>query len=391
MAQNVTLQLPTPPAATEYSIDAWQRSILFLDVLRRRAAQAEEHAAQIAPHVLDYEAELVLDGRRLERPVNYALTRIIPSEGVDIDPLKRPFVVVDPRAGHGPGIGGFKADSEIGVAMKAGPPVLLRRLPARSRARPDHRGHRPRRGGVPGNGHRPPSGGRGKALRHRQLPGRLGDDDGERAPPGALRPDHHRRLAALLLGRRARQEPDALLGRPARRLVADRADRRPRRRRLRRRLAGAELREPEPGEHPLDQAVQRLVQDRHRGRALPRLREVLGRPRAAQRRGDAVDRRRALRRQPPRRGRDPHLRRHRHRPAQHPLADRGLLLEGRQHHPAAAGARLDPRPLRQTSTRSAPTARPSSTPSTTRSGISASSSRRASRGRSTTSSPRTST
>ena len=30
-----------------------------------------------------------------------------------------------------------------------------------------------------------------------------------------------------------------------------------------------------------------------------------------------------------------------------PLADRGLLLEGRQHHPAAAGARLDPRPLRQ--------------------------------------------
>ena len=41
-----------------------------------------------------------------------------------------------------------------------------------------------------------------------------------------------------------------------------------------------------------------------------------------------MDRRRALRRQPPRRRRDPHLRRHRHRPAQHPLADRGLLLEG---------------------------------------------------------------
>ena len=28
--------------------------------------------------------------------------------------------MVDPRAGHGPGIGGFKPDSEIGVAMKAG-------------------------------------------------------------------------------------------------------------------------------------------------------------------------------------------------------------------------------------------------------------------------------
>src|SRR5262249_50942810 len=36
------------------------------------------------------------------------------------DPRKPPFVVIDPRAGHGPGIGGFKADSEIGVALKAG-------------------------------------------------------------------------------------------------------------------------------------------------------------------------------------------------------------------------------------------------------------------------------
>jgi Protein of unknown function (DUF3141) len=40
-----------------------------------------------------------------------------------IDTLRRPFVTVDPGAGHGPGIGGFKADSEIGVAfmlMRAG-------------------------------------------------------------------------------------------------------------------------------------------------------------------------------------------------------------------------------------------------------------------------------
>ncbi len=33
--------------------------------------------------------------------------------------------MVDPRAGHGPGIGGFKADSEIGVAMKAGHPCYF--------------------------------------------------------------------------------------------------------------------------------------------------------------------------------------------------------------------------------------------------------------------------
>ena len=60
------------------------------------------------------------DGRSLARPVNYGLVRIVPPAGVVVDPQKRPFVVVDPRAGHGPGIGGFKADSEIGVAMKAG-------------------------------------------------------------------------------------------------------------------------------------------------------------------------------------------------------------------------------------------------------------------------------
>ena len=35
------------------------------------------------------------------------------------------FVIVDPRAGHGPGIGGFKADSEIGVALQAGHPCYF--------------------------------------------------------------------------------------------------------------------------------------------------------------------------------------------------------------------------------------------------------------------------
>jgi pimeloyl-ACP methyl ester carboxylesterase len=77
------------------------------------------------PHVLDYSAELVIDGRTLKRPVNYLLVRIVPPKGVEIDLKRRPFVVVDPRAGHGPGIGGFKADSEIGVAMKAGHPCYF--------------------------------------------------------------------------------------------------------------------------------------------------------------------------------------------------------------------------------------------------------------------------
>jgi pimeloyl-ACP methyl ester carboxylesterase len=111
--------------AAKYMVDARQRSVLFLDVLRQRGDQYREHVARTAPHVLSYAAELIIDGRKLDEPVNYVLVRIIPPKNVDIDNERRPFVVVDPRAGHGPGIGGFKADSEIGVAMKAGHPCYF--------------------------------------------------------------------------------------------------------------------------------------------------------------------------------------------------------------------------------------------------------------------------
>ncbi|WP_370115087.1 DUF3141 domain-containing protein [Bradyrhizobium sp. USDA 329] len=125
------LDLPGGPlsgmvaSAVEYMVDAGQRSVLFLDIMRQRGDQYREHVAQTAPHVLQYAAELIVDGRKLDEPVNYALVRIIPPKGVEIDLERRPFVVVDPRAGHGPGIGGFKADSEIGVAMKAGHPCYF--------------------------------------------------------------------------------------------------------------------------------------------------------------------------------------------------------------------------------------------------------------------------
>jgi len=112
------LGLFTP--AWDYMIDCAQRSVLFSDVMRQRGNQYREHLTETVPHVLDYEVELVIDGRTLERPVNYVLARVLPPSGVKLDPKRRPFVVVDPRAGHGPGIGGFKADSEIGLAFKAG-------------------------------------------------------------------------------------------------------------------------------------------------------------------------------------------------------------------------------------------------------------------------------
>jgi len=127
--QATTSPSPWPiPVANDllnYWIDAWQRSILLLDVLRQRGNNYIEHNSRKAPHVLSFDVELVLDGRKLPRPVNYVLARIVPPEGTAIDPHKRPFIVFDPRAGHGPGIGGMKHDSEIGVALKAGHPCYF--------------------------------------------------------------------------------------------------------------------------------------------------------------------------------------------------------------------------------------------------------------------------
>ncbi len=104
----------------EYLIDAGQRTVLYWDVMRRRGNQYFEHMAETVPNVLQFEHELVMDGRKLSRPVNYGIIKIKPPEGTVIDMEKRPFIVIDPRAGHGPGIGGFKAESEIGEAMREG-------------------------------------------------------------------------------------------------------------------------------------------------------------------------------------------------------------------------------------------------------------------------------
>src|SRR5262245_36414993 len=112
-------------AAWEYWPDAAQRTVLFWDVMRKRGNMFLEREAAGKPPVLVFQHEMVLDGRTLERPVNYFLVRIIAPAGTRQDPRKRPFVVFDPRAGHGPGIGGSKVDSEIGVALRAGHPCYF--------------------------------------------------------------------------------------------------------------------------------------------------------------------------------------------------------------------------------------------------------------------------
>ena len=116
---------PNLTAPIEYWVDAWQRSILFLDVLRERGNTYLERSVKEVQHVLHFKAEVVRDGRSLERPVNYVLVRIIPPDGTKPDPSKAPIIVVDPRAGHGPGIGGMKHDSQIGVALAAGHPCYF--------------------------------------------------------------------------------------------------------------------------------------------------------------------------------------------------------------------------------------------------------------------------
>ena len=108
-----------------WAVDAAQRQILFLDALRKRGDDFLEHEAAGAPPVLIYDYELVLDGATLPRPCNYTLLRILAPEGVEIDETRRPFVIIDPRAGHGAGIGGFKEDSQVGVALASGQPVYF--------------------------------------------------------------------------------------------------------------------------------------------------------------------------------------------------------------------------------------------------------------------------
>ena len=133
-------QLPTAPdrtpvmkspvaraqAALADAIDATQRSILFWDTMRQAGNTFVSHEAAGCPPVLIFDYDMVVDGRTLPRPCNYALVAIRPPEGwAPQNPKLRPFVIIDPRAGHGAGIGGFKSDSQVGVALRRGHPVYF--------------------------------------------------------------------------------------------------------------------------------------------------------------------------------------------------------------------------------------------------------------------------
>ncbi|HUL94432.1 MAG TPA: alpha/beta fold hydrolase [Usitatibacter sp.] len=114
-----------PGDFNDYLVDAAQRWVLFIDILRKRGNNFVRHEQQGCPPVLAYQYDVVVDGATLERPVNYSLVAIHPPEGVKTDPDQRPYIIIDPRAGHGSGIGGFKSESEVGVALRAGHPVYF--------------------------------------------------------------------------------------------------------------------------------------------------------------------------------------------------------------------------------------------------------------------------
>src|SRR4030095_886732 len=179
-----------------YGVDFAQRAILFWDALRPRGKHFVEHQRQGLPPVLRFDYEIVMDGRSFKRPVNYALLRIVPPKGVTVDAKRRPYVIIDPRGGHGPGIGGFKDDSQVGVALHEGHPVYFviffpnpepgQTLLDVSHAESDF-GQRVR------SLRAAPSPRRTEAGNCRQLPGRLGSDDARGGAPGRHRPDRHRR------------------------------------------------------------------------------------------------------------------------------------------------------------------------------------------------------
>src|SRR6516225_7257904 len=124
-----TLRAASPLDVLAYQRDVLERSILFFDTLRKRANIVLEHEYAGLPAVLNFASEMILDARQFEPPANYALLRIVEVGDMCwddcVDPDKPPVIVIDPRAGHGPGIGGFKRDSEVGIALHVGHPVYF--------------------------------------------------------------------------------------------------------------------------------------------------------------------------------------------------------------------------------------------------------------------------
>lgn len=252
----------------EYWVDACQRFILTLDVLRQRGNNYLERAARISPSVLNFAADTVMDGRTFERPVNYVLVRIKPPAGVIIDPRKRPFIVFDPRAGQGPGIGGMKPESEIGEVLQAGHPCYFVGFLENP---------------MPGQTVEDVCNAEGRfvakvAELHREAEGKpclIGNCQAgwQIMIMSAIRPDvvGPVMVAGAPLSYWAGVCTAGPQGRTARRHLVDRAIRGSRQRAIRRRLPRGELRISQAVKHLLDKALSSLLSGGHGGSPFPGL------------------------------------------------------------------------------------------------------------------------
>ena len=119
------LTQPTLDDWQEYFADLSQRSLLFWDTLRQRGDNTLAHERAGYPLLLKFDHETLIAGSDLPRPVNYSLLRILPGAEQRIDSSSQPVIIIDPRGGHGSGIGGFKQDSVIGESLRAGHPTYF--------------------------------------------------------------------------------------------------------------------------------------------------------------------------------------------------------------------------------------------------------------------------
>lgn len=113
----------------DYCADALWRTAATMDTLRERAENIAQHKQAGMPALLHFDAEEVADAHGFSPPSNYRLLRITRCGTDRLERFVRadvaPVIVVDPRAGHGPGIGGFRRDSEVGMALREGHPVYF--------------------------------------------------------------------------------------------------------------------------------------------------------------------------------------------------------------------------------------------------------------------------
>ena len=302
--------------------------VLLLDTLNERGNIPLAQAAKEVPHVLTFEAELVLDGRTLEGRQLFSRAHR-PAGGRD----DRPPQAADRRRRPARRARSRHRRHEARQRNRRGaarrPPGLFRRLPAEAGRRADDRGRLPRRGGLS-------RGGRRSAIPRRKASrssSRNCQAGWQIMMTAAVRPE----LAGVIMlagtplsywagvrGKNPMRYLGGTLGGTwLTALAGDLGAGH-----FRRREPDRQFRVPEPGQHLLDEALQRLFQGRYRGGALPRIRDLVGQPRAAERGRDAVDRRQPVRRQQALRRRDPHLRRRPHRSAQHPVADRRASAPG---------------------------------------------------------------